>query len=123
MNSSSGLTKKDSSRIGFVVSSLFSEALNVSEMHEWITHVMGSEATTPGYLFVLFEFRGPLFKIYETIGFVPHWPYTDDEKLALLGIAFKRGREPFDPPIDRETALKKLHQYPHIEERFRATFP
>jgi len=75
MNSSSGLTKKDSSRIGFVVSSLFSEALNVSEMHEWITHVMGSEATTPGYLVDLLEFRGPLFKIYETIGFVPHWPY------------------------------------------------
>ena len=53
------------------------------------------EKETPRYLVDLLEFEGPLFKIYEIIGFVPSWPGTDGKKAALYGIAYKRGIIPF----------------------------
>lgn len=119
-----GLTKEDSSTIGFVTSCLFAQALDISEFQKWVTHVLETETSpVPVYFTELSGFSGPLCKIYKAIGFVPHWPFSEDEKLALVGIAYKRGHEPFDCPIDRETAAEKLKQYPHVEERFRSAFP
>ena len=119
-----GMTKEDSGTIGFVTSCLFAQALDISEFQKWVAHVLETETTpTPGYLIELSEFSGPLYQIYKAIGFVPHWPYSEDERLALFGIAFKRGRQPFDCPLDRPTAAQKLKQYPHLEERFCSTFP
>lgn len=119
-----GFTKEDSSRIGFATSCLFYEAIDLAEMHQWILRLMEEPASSPPpYLVDLLEFSAPLSHIYKVIGFVPHWPQPDDAKEALFGIAFKRGRQPYDCPIDRETAIRKLNQFPQVESTFRAEFP
>jgi hypothetical protein len=117
-----GLTKNDSEQIGFATACLFAEALNIDELHQWILLILESQADTPPYLLELLEFSGPLFKIYKIIGFVPSWPGTQDEKLALFGIAYKRGREPFQCPLTREQALAKLEEFPNVRAVFSKMF-
>jgi hypothetical protein len=118
-----GLTKNDSNEIGFVTTCLFAQALDIDELHDWISLVLGSRVNTPSYLLDLLEFKGPLFKIYKIIGFVPPWPGTDDEKLALFGVAYQRGREPFQCPLSRDEALAKLKEFPNVRLTFAKTFP
>lgn len=118
-----GFTKNDSGRIGFVTSCLFAQALDVEEMKQWATNMLAGSEESPPYMVDLLEFNSPLADIFQIIGFVPHWPYSEDAELALYGLAFKRGREPYDCPLDRGTALKKLEQHPEVESTFCAEFP
>jgi hypothetical protein len=119
-----GFTKEDSSRIGFVTSCLFYDALDVTEMQQWILKLLEeTDSSPPLYLVELLEFDAPLAHIHKVIGFVPHWPFSEDAKEALFGIAFKRGRQPYGCPISRETALHKLTKYPQVESTFRAELP
>ena len=119
----SGLTKGDSDRIGFVISSLFAGAVDLKELQEWAVGVLTQEQDTPLYLVDLAEFNDAIYKIYKVIGFVPHWPHPGEQKDALTGIAYKRGRVPGDSLLSREQALQKLADFPHIEAAFRAEFP
>lgn len=118
-----GLTKDDSERIGFVTSCLFGQALDIEEMKQWVTNLLAAEQDTPLYLIDLLDFKGPLSDIFKVVGFVPHWPFGEDAELALYGIAFKRGRQPYDCPLNREEALQKLAQYPQVESAYRSEFP
>src|SRR5687767_4003935 len=100
----SGLTKEDSGRIAFVISSLFAGALDRNDLHQWATGVLVQEQKPPLYIIDLVEFDEALCKIYQTVGFVPHWPYPAEQKDALVGIAYQRGRDLFDPPCSAEEA-------------------
>ena len=75
------------------------------------------------YLIDLMEFDGALGQIYEIIGFTPYWEHSDDARLALYGIAYRRGLASNDTPIKREEALQKLREHPEVEKRFHAEFP
>ncbi len=117
------LTRDASATIGFVVSCLFSEAIDKSELQTWADHVIGSADSYPLYLLDLSTFDRELCHLYEVIGFVPHCGLSDSEDDALVGIAYARGRSPFEPEPTREQALAALRQHPQVLERFRATFP
>ena len=118
-----GLSKEDSSRIGFVVSCLFAEAINLHEFRQWVTTIYEGETEIPTYMVDLLDFNGPLFKLSKVIGFEPHWPGTEDEELALFGITYQRDRIPFQCPLNREEAIAKLERHPSIKETFIKNFP
>lgn len=118
-----GLTKDNSARIGFVVSCLYAEALNIEEMKQWVMQIYEGSETPPTYFVDLLDFKPPLYTITKVIGFVPNWAYSEDEELALFGIAYLRGRVPYDCPLSRDEALLKLKSHPAIEQKFRAEFP
>jgi hypothetical protein len=113
----------DSDQIGFVVSCLFYQAINKDELHKWTYEVIKKYDELPIYIYDLAYFDEPLFHISKVIGFVPHWPFSLEDKQALDGIAYKRGVEPYDCPLTKEEALKKLEECPHIEKKFREIFP
>lgn len=119
----SGFTRENSERIGFAVSCLFTQALSVSEMRQWAVKVLEELDNPPPYLVDLMDFDAPLGKLYEIIGFAPHWQHSDEARLALYGIAHKRGRQAFDCPLSREEALQILAQHAEVETRFRNEFP
>lgn len=118
-----GLTKDDSSRIGFVMSCLFTRALSLDEMKQWAICVYEENESPPLYFIDLLEFKPPLSNIFKIIGFVPHWPYGEEARQALYGIAYMRGRQSIDCPISSDEALEIMRQYPQVEERFRKEFP
>ncbi len=107
-----------------MTSCLFYDALEIEGMHQWILRLLENPGNPlPAYLIDLLDFEAPLSHIFKVIGFVPHWPFSEDAKDALYGIAFKRGRQPYDCPLTREQAIQKLNQYPEVELRFRTEFP
>ena len=122
-NSVAGLIEGNSERLGFVLSCLFAEAISRAELHEWARKNVEECDAPPRYLTELINFDGPLFHIYELIGFAPHWTHTDEETLAIAGVAFKRERQPFDHPVIRQEALRELERNPEIGERFHSEFP
>lgn len=106
-----------------MVSCLFAQAITLEELRQWVERVIEQEERVPGYLIDLLDFQPPLHAIFKTIGFVPHWPFSRDEELALYNFAFLRGRRPYDCPLTPEQAARKLKAYSHIEQTFRAEFP
>lgn len=119
-----GFTKDNSTRIGFAISCLFTSALDLKEMQQWILKLLQEpDSSPPTYLIDLLDFDSPLAHIFKVIGFVPHWPFSEEARLALYGIAFKRGRQPYDCPLSREEAIQILAQFPEVESTFRAEFP
>jgi hypothetical protein len=117
------LTKDDSATIGFVVACLFAGAIDVRELRSWAEHVLTASDACPTYVIDLSTFDQPLFHIYRLIGFVPSSALTDSERVALVGIAAARGRDPFEPVPTKEQALAALAAQRHLLTRFRATFP
>jgi hypothetical protein len=117
------LTRDASATMGFVVACLFSEAIDKRELQAWADHVIGSTDSYPLYILDLSTFDRELCHLYEVIGFVPHCDLSDSEDAALVGIAYARGRTPFEPQPTREQALATLGRHTQVLERFRATFP
>lgn len=117
------LTKEDSTVIGFVVSCAFAQAINRQELQIWAGNILASNDSCPHYLVGLSTFDQALFHIFQVIGFVPHCELTDAGKDALVGIAFMRGYERFEPIPPREQALAALAAHPHVLTQFRETFP
>ena len=118
-----GLTKGDSSTIGFVVACLFSRAIDKHELHTWALHILATEDSCPPYFVDLMDFDEPLFHIHKVIGFVTGSGLSEDEKTALVGIAFVRGRDQFEPVPTKEQALDALAAHDSVLTRFRRTFP
>jgi len=117
------LARDDSATIGFVVACLFRDAINLEELRAWADHVLLSAPAYPNYITELSLFDGYLKDIYQVIGFVPSRGLSASQALAVVGIAFARGREPFDPPAPHSEALAALRQHPEVLSEFRSTFP
>lgn len=119
------LSKNDDETIGFVTTSLFHGAIDRSELRQWATSVAAElevEAIPP-YIFDLVDFDDSLSKIYQIIGFVTDGSLSRAEYSALYGTALLRGREIFDMPIKKKTALAALDRNPHIRDAFNQIFP
>ena len=117
------LTKDDPTTIGFVVSCIFACAIDTRELQAWADHVLMTVDTYPSYIVDLSTFDEPLFHIYRIIGFTPHSHLTKTEQMALVGIAFLRGRQQFEPEPNRAQALAALAAHPLVVADFRETFP
>ncbi|MBZ2188662.1 hypothetical protein K8B33_15910 [Alcanivorax sp. JB21] len=120
-----GLTKEDSETIGFVVASLFSSAIDTGELREWAVLTVGEMDVSemPGYLLDLMEFDGPLSSVYRIVGFDPVWNRSDDEDLALTGLAIKRNKKIYDMPASPDAIQQSLSENHEVEEMFRRIFP
>ncbi|WP_395748311.1 hypothetical protein [Prosthecobacter sp.] len=117
------LTKEDSSTLGFVVSCLFEQAVSIEELQTWAGNVLLAVDPSPLYIVDLCTFEGPLFKIFDVIGFVTSGDLSDEEKTALVGIAHLRGVTPYEAETDRAQALAALAAHPQVLADFRETFP
>jgi len=104
----SGLALGSSETIGFVVSSLFCGAINRAEFKEWCLHVIVSNE---------------MDEIPPYIGFVPSWGANEETDNVLLGIAYLRGLDVFDPPIPRNDAIESVRRHRNLYDRFREVFP
>lgn len=125
MASERDLSRENSERIGFVMTSLLCSAIDLEELKEWCYHIIGEldAGAAPGYLFDLLEYNGVLAGIYRSLGFVPSWKHSDEDTSALYGIAVKRRKARYEWPIEPEAALAALARQPQIAARFRETFP
>lgn len=122
------VTIEDSYDLGFADACLLSAAISREEFSKWVYWVIEhSDDELPTYFFGLDSLERRAGALYRAIGFVPSPDLSDSESNAIDGIAYKRGA--YDPPpnydahIGREDALRALADNPHIEQRFRDTFP
>lgn len=122
----SELSFENDGQIGFVVTCLFSSAIDCSELRRWCTDVVIKNCSVdeiPSYIFYLMNFDEHLVHIFNVIGFVPSWEPTEDEDRAIYGIAAVRGRLAEDSPIAADEAKKMLTLNSDISNRFKLTFP
>jgi len=117
------LEKENSATIGFVVSCVFASAIDLPELRAWADHVLVTTDSCPVYIVDLSTFDDSLFHILRVIGFVPGSGLDEEEEIALVGIAFARGREQFEPKPTKQQALAALAAHPDILLRFHDTFP
>ncbi len=117
------ITKEDSRELGFVFPCLFKQAITLEEMKKWCYEVIRSHDEYPDYILDIIDFSGAIAHLYKTVGFSPHWPFAEEDKLALYGIAYKRGRDMYDCPISKKQALEELRRRPVIEKYFKEIFP
>lgn len=108
--------------LGFVITCLFCEAIDRSELQSWCAGFLGAEGA-PDFLYDLIEFDEPIFKIYKVIGYVPNWSHSKNEEYALYGIALLRGTVPSDMPLSAAEMLDELARLPAIQHMFRKVFP
>lgn len=119
------ICKHESSDLSFALSCLFNEAITLQEFRQWVELVISSAniSNLPSFVFDLLEFNDDIFKIYDTIGFVPDKEVTLEEENAIIGLAFIRNKSLYDSPITEKTAINALKNQPLIKSRFENTFP
>jgi hypothetical protein len=117
------LTKQQSHTIGFVISCLFHEAIDVGELNRWADHVIVTEVDYPGYIVDLTTFNSYSKDVFRVIGFTPDLTLTHDQKKALTGIAYCRGMASPYAQFSRDTALKAIITHPELMDEFKKTFP
>ena len=117
------LTKEKSRTIGFVVTCLFHEAIDLHELNRWADHVISTEEDYPPYIIELSQFDLYPVDIYKVIGFTPDVTLTRDQKKALTGIAHKRGMASPYAQFGRDAALGALDTHQEILNEFKRTFP
>ena len=119
------IVKNNGQDLSFAVSSLFHGVVDVDEFQNWLYEVVRSTPTedTPNYIFDLLDSDGTFAEIDEIIGFVPTSGMSELQDDALIGIAFLRGKDMYDPPISKKRALRALQKCPEIYDRFRHFFP
>lgn len=116
--------KEDGEDLGFVLDCLYSGAISFDEFKEWLYLVIERTDEVPFYVFDILDLKNKFdFKPLITIGFVPHWDHTEKESDAINAIAYKRRPDYVSDAVSREEALKALEANPHIENRFRESFP
>jgi|KBSMisStaDraftv2_1062788.scaffolds.fasta_scaffold1918469_2 hypothetical protein len=118
----SGLTRDDSSTIGFVLACYLAGAIDTAELQEWAEQVMATSEDYPGYIVDLREFSGPKAHVFRLVGFTPSPELTETDYFALSGIAFRRGVRQSDGPGEA-TARSALGQRPLILATFLRLFP
>lgn len=60
--------------------------------------------------------------IDKIIGFYPYSALTDDEKNAVYGISYLRGRKVYDSPVNKDQAIQLLKLNRHILDKFENIF-
>lgn len=117
-----GLTRDDSSIIGFVLACYFAGAIDTSELQEWAERVMVASPNYPSYIVDLREFSGPKDKVFRLVGFTPSDGLSDTDILALSGIAFRRGIRQLDGPTEA-VSMAALSERPMMLATFVHLFP
>lgn len=118
------LTKDNCEDIGFVRVCLLAGVVSFDEFKQWLFWVVENEEEVPSYFWDLIDLKEKFeFKPLKVMGFNPYWLHNDDEDDALDGIGYKRRPDFRSDVTSRIDALQKLASNPHIEERFKTTFP
>lgn len=107
--------------MAFVITCLFCGAISRDELNTWCAQVLSLD-NAPVFLYDLMDFHDEIFKIYQVIGYVPHWEHAKDDEYALYGIAVRRGFEPYDMPLTPDKALACLEVRPDIQRLFGKVF-
>ena len=116
--------KNNGEDLGFAIACLVTGAVTFDEFKEWLYLVIEHADDLPGYIFDILDIKERFdFKPSITIGFVPHWEHMDRELDAIEAITYNRRSEYISDAASRKDALKALEENPHIEQRFRETFP
>jgi hypothetical protein len=120
-----GLTREDPALISFVTTCLWSSAITPAELRAWCDHMVSKHEVSdlPDYIFELSHFDEPLIKLSRTIGFETGWRGSRDQEHAILGIAARRGHDPYEWPVPPAKALESLRRHPQVLARFREVFP
>lgn len=118
-----GLTREDSTRIGFVVGALMTGAIDSTEVAGWAEHVLSTSQHYPPWIIDLLDFQEAAFHIYRVIGFTPSSGLSPSQDRALAGIALVRGREIDTAIVSVAAAKQALISHPEILARFQAEFP
>ncbi|MGE8588791.1 MAG: hypothetical protein ACN6OD_05230 [Alcaligenes sp.] len=121
MSSTPSSTEWNDKRLAFAISCLFHDAIDRAEFRKWCIAQIG-RGEVPSYVYDLLDFDEALFKIYQPIGYVPHWGHTKSDEAALYGIAITRGCTPFDIPVTPSAALAALGRAPEISSLFMREF-
>ena len=121
------LEKNNSDDIGFASTCLIADILSFEEFKQWLYYVIEHADDVPTYFFDILDIKEKFdftLKRHEVIGFTPSWQGSSDkEEDALDGIGYKRNSDFSSDASSKEAALKALSENPHIEQRFRDTFP
>lgn len=107
--------------MAFVITCLFCGAISRDELNAWCVQALLLD-DAPMFLYDLMDFHGEIFKIYQVVGYVPHWEHEEDDEYALYGIAIRRGFEPYNMPLAPDKALAYLEARPDIERLFGQVF-
>lgn len=107
--------------MAFVITCLFCGAISRDELNAWCVQALSLD-DAPMFLYDLMDFYDEIFKIYQVVGYVPHWKHAEDDEHALYGIAIRRGFEPYDMPLAPDKALAYLEARPDIERLFGQVF-
>ena len=118
-----GLTKDDSSRLGFVMASLVCRAINFSELKQWAEGIIVSTEEYPLWLVDLYELEDSSFSIVSLIGFNPTSDLSEVEVEALTGIAIARGRIIDTTVISQRRAVDAVQGNKHVIDMFKDEFP
>ncbi len=124
------LTKEDSKDLGFASLCLTFGALTLDDFKQWIYYIIeySDIDDIPTYLFDYLdvgEENGPNF--HEVVPWVPCSGLKDDTDYnSVSGIFAMRGgynNMNYEPRVSKGTAIRALKNSPHIEKRFRESFP
>ncbi|MFP8733598.1 hypothetical protein [Klebsiella aerogenes] len=120
-----GFDRNNSDAIGFVYEALSCRAITRSDVKAWAIKMLldNDVDELPMCIIDLMDFDENSQDLFKIIGFVPHWRGNKKQKIALYGVAVKKGRVLTDLGISSEEALSMLEKHPEIEKRFRETFP
>lgn len=118
------LTKNNCEDIAFAISCLAAGVISFDEFKQWLYLVVETTGDVPHFIWDITELNDRYdFIPLKIMGFTPHWVHTNDEDDAVDGIGYKRWSSFASDASSRRDALEKLSTNPHIEERFRNTFP
>lgn len=117
-----GLTRDDSSTIGFVLACYLAGAIDISELQGWAERVMVTSPNYPGYIVDLRDFAGPKAQVFRIVGFTASGGLTDTDHHALSGIAFLRGVRQLDGPTE-VISMSALGKRPLMLATFLRLFP
>ncbi|MCZ4283148.1 hypothetical protein O4H49_20385 [Kiloniella laminariae] len=120
------LEKNNSDDIGFASTCLVAGIIDFDEFKAWLYFVMENSDEIPSYFFNILDINEKFeytLKRQEVVGFTPSWEGTTFEENALYGIGYKRNIAYQNDVVSQISALKALSKNPHIEERFKETFP
>ncbi|MDO5053726.1 MAG: hypothetical protein Q4D86_00245 [Pasteurella oralis] len=117
--------KDDHSDLNFALECLYCDAISLQEFKEWIELVILSMDIDdiPYYIYDLLDFDEPLFHIPKIIGFDVINQLSSNDIYSIYGIAYLRGNNIYESPINREEAILILKDNFSVANNFKKFFP